>query len=149
MFGLIPFKTNGLNKKGGSVDDFFDGFFNDDFFSPANFNFASNQKFKADIRETQSEYLISAELPGIKKEDINLEYRDNTLTISAMRNEEINEQKDNYIRRERSYGKISRAFRVDNVDRTRISAKFENGELHIVLPKLSETISENNKILIE
>ena len=149
MFGLIPFRTNGLNKKGGSVDDFFNGFFNDDFLSPMNFGFANNQKFKADIKETKNEYLVSAELPGVKKEDINLEYRDNTLTIFATRNEEINEEKDNYIRRERTYGQIARSFHVENVDKEKVSAKFENGELHIVLPKLTPTIAESNKILIE
>ena len=149
MFGLIPFKTNKLDRKGGSFDDFFDGFFNDDFFAPMNFGFGNNQKFNADIRETQNEYLVSAELPGVKKEDINLEYRDNTLIISAKREEVVNEEKDNYIRRERSYGQISRAFRVDNVDKSKISAKFENGELQIILPKLNETISQSNRILIQ
>ncbi len=149
MFGLIPFKTNRVDRKGGTFDDFFDGFFNDEFFSPVNLGFGSNQKFNADIRETQNEYLVSAELPGVKKEDIDLEYRDNTLIISAKRNEEINEEKDNYIRRERTYGQISRALRVDNVDRSKISARFENGELQIILPKLNETIKENNRILIQ
>jgi HSP20 family protein len=149
MFGLIPFRTNRLEKKGGSFDDFFDGFFNDDFFAPMNLGFGNGQKFNADIRETQNEYLVSAELPGVKKEDINLEYRDNTLIISAKRDEVINEEKDNYIRRERSYGQISRAFHVENVDRAQISAKFENGELEIILPKLNESIPENSKILIQ
>ena len=149
MFGLIPFKTNKLDRKGGSFDDFFDGFFNDDFFAPMNFGFGNNQKFNADIRETQNEYLVSAELPGVKKEDINLEYKGNTLIISAKREEVVNEEKDNYIRRERSYGQISRAFRVDNVDKSKISAKFENGELQIILPKLNETISQSNRILIQ
>ena len=149
MFGLIPFRTNGLDKKGGTIDDFFNGFFNDEFFSPMSFGFGNNQKFNADIRETQNEYLVSAELPGVKKEDINLEYRDNTLIISAHRNEEISQEKDNYIRRERTYGKISRAFHVENIDRSQISAKFENGELQIILPKLNETVKESNRILIQ
>jgi HSP20 family protein len=149
MFGLIPFRTSRVDKKGGSFDDFFDGFFNDDFLAPMNFGFGNSKKFNADIRETQNEYLVSAELPGVKKEDINLEYRDNTLIISAKRIEEINEEKDNYIRRERTYGQISRAFHVDNVDKSKISARFENGELQIILTKLNETISENNRILIQ
>lgn len=149
MFGLIPFRTNELEKKGGSFEDFFDGFFKDDFFAPMNFGFGNNQKFNADIRETQNEYLVCAELPGIKKEDINLEYKNNTLTISAMRNEVINEEKDNYIRRERTYGQISRAFHVENVDKAQISAKFENGELQIILPKSNEAIKEDNRILIQ
>lgn len=149
MFGLIPFRTNGLSKKGGSFDDFFDGFFNDDFFLSKNFGFGSAQKFNADIRETQNEYLVSAELPGIKKEDINLEYKDNTLIISAKRDEVISEEKDNYIKRERTYGQISRAFHVENVDKEKISAKFENGELQIILPKSNEVIKESNRILIQ
>lgn len=85
----------------------------------------------------------------MKKGDINLEYKDNTLIISAIRNEEINEEKDNYIRRERSYGQISRVFHVENVDREKISAKFENGELQITLPKLAQTISQSSKIPIQ
>ncbi|OOM73430.1 18 kDa heat shock protein [Clostridium puniceum] len=149
MFALIPFRTNGVDNKGGRVDNFFNGFFNDDFFSPMNLDFGNGQKFNADIKETQNEYLVSAELPGVKKEDINLEYKDDTLIISATRNEEINEQKDNYIRRERCYGEISRAFHVENVDREKISAKFKNGELHIILPKLDQIINKSNKILIE
>lgn len=149
MFGLIPFRTNRLERKGGSFDDFFDGFFNDDFFSPMNFGFGNNQKFNADIRETQNEYLVSAELPGVKKEDINLEYKDNILIISAKRDEVINEEKDNYIKRERTYGQISRAFHVENVDKAQISAKFENGELQIILPKVNKEISETNRILIQ
>lgn len=149
MFGLIPFRTNGVDRKGGKIDDFFNGFFNDDFFSPMTNVFGNNQKFNADIKETENSYLVSAELPGVKKEDINLEYKDNTLIISAIRNEEINEEKDNYIRRERTYGQIARSFHVENVDKEKVSAKFENGELHIVLPKLTPTITEGNKILIE
>ena len=149
MFGLIPFRTNGVDRKGGKIDDFFNGFFKDDFFSPMTNVFGNNQKFNADIKETENSYLVSAELPGVKKEDINLEYKDNTLIISAIRNEENNEEKDNYIRRERTYGQIARSFHVENVDKEKVSAKFENGELHIVLPKLTPTIAESNKILIE
>lgn len=147
MFGLIPFKTNGVDKKGGSFDDFLTGFFNDDFFSPM--SFANNQNFNADIRETENEYLVAAELPGVKKEDINLEYRNNNLIISAKRNEEINEEKDNYIRRERTYGEFSRGFRVDNVDKSKICAKFEDGELKVVLPKLNKTFDGSNRIEIQ
>lgn len=147
MFGLIPFRTNGIDKKGGSFDDFLTGFLNDDFFSPM--SFGNNINFNADIRETENEYLVSAELPGVRKEDINLEYRDNNLIISAKRNEEINEEKDNYIRRERTYGELSRSFHVGNVDRSKICAKFENGELQIVLPKLNKTFDESSKINIQ
>lgn len=149
MFGLIPFRTNGVDKKGDSLDNFFDGFFNDDFFSPMSFGFENTQEFNADIKETENEYLVCAELPGVKKEDINLDYRDNNLIISAKRNEEINEEKDNYIRKERTYGEISRSLYVQNVDKSKICAKFENGELQIILPKLSKTFEQSSRIQIQ
>ena len=101
------------------------------------------------IKETDNEYLVIAELPGVKKEDISLEYNNNQLVISAKRDEFINEEKDNYIRRERHYGNFSRAFYVDNVNKDDILAKFENGELKIVLPKLQKTSPSSNRIEIQ
>lgn len=145
MFGLIPFRTNGVKTTGGSFEDFINGFFNDDFFG--NMNMPGN--FNADIKETQNEYLLDAELPGVNKEDINLEYRDNNLIISAKREETLDESKDNYIKRERHYGQFSRSFYVENVDRNNIKARFENGELKIILPKINKVIENNNRIQIE
>lgn len=147
MFGLIPFKTNSVKNEGGVFNNFLTDFFNDDFFSPMNISNVGS--FNADIKETSNEYILDAELPGVKKEDINLEYRDNNLIISAKRDEIINEEKDNYIRRERSYGQFSRSFYVGNVDRNEISAKFENGELHVVLPKMNKVIDNTNRIEIQ
>lgn len=128
---------------------FSNGFFNDDFFSPMSFGLGNNQKFNADIRETQNEYLVSAELPGVKKEDINLEYRDNTLIISALRNEEINEEKIIILEEKELMEKYQGLFHVENVDKSRISAKFQNGELQIILPKLNEAIRDDSRILIQ
>lgn len=64
-------------------------------------------------------------------------------------NETINEEKDKYIRKERHYGNFSRAFYVDNVNKDDILAKFENGELKIVLPKLQKTSPSLNRIEIQ
>ena len=72
MFGIIPFKTNNSNDKGGSLDNFFGDFFDDSFLSPMNMS-----KFNSDVRETENEYLISAELPGVDKKDIKLDYKNN------------------------------------------------------------------------
>ena len=149
MFGLIPFMTNSkVSNNGESFGDFIEKFFNEDnFFTP--FGLDNYQNFNSDIRETENEYLVSAELPGVKKEDINLEYRDNTLIISAKRDEVIDNSIENYVRKERTYGEFSRCFRVDNVDRSKICAKFENGELKIILPKLNKTFNNEYNIHIQ
>ena len=145
MFGLVPFKKNGVRTTGDSFDDFITGFFNDDFFTPmANIN-----NFNTDIKETDTEYIVEADLPGVKKEDITLDYKDNNLIISAKRENEVNEEKDNYIRRERSYGSFSRSFYIDNVDKNSIEASFNDGQLKITLPKVNQSISDDSRILIK
>ena len=147
MFGLIPFRTNNANEKGVTFSDLFNDFFNDDFLSPMGMSI-DNSKFKADVRETANEYLVCAELPGVKKEDISLDYKDNNLIITATRNEVHNENTDNYVRKERSYGEFSRAFYFDNVEKEKICAKFENGELKIILPK-DKKKTTSSKIFIQ
>ena len=90
---------------------------------------------KVDIKETDVDYKIEAELPGIPKEDVQLGIENNRLTIHVAHNEEQNEEKDNYIRRERRSCTMSRSFNLENVNTQAITAKFENGILHITLPK--------------
>ena len=146
MFGLVPFKfNNGENNRGLTINDMFNDFFSDDILS----EFKSGGNFKTDIKETPEGYVVHAELPGVKKEDINIDYNNNYLTISATRNNDHEEKKDNYIRRERSYGSVSRGFYITNVDKNSIKAKFDNGVLNIELPKKELTASDSNKILIE
>ena len=146
MFGLVPFKfNNGENSRGLTINEMFNDFFSDDILS----EFKSGGNFKTDIKETPEGYVVHAELPGVKKEDINIDYNNNYLTISATRNNDHEEKKDNYIRRERSYGSVSRGFYITNVDKNSIKAKFDNGVLNIELPKKELTASDSNKILIE
>ena len=145
MFGLIPFRTHNTNELGGTFADFISDFFNDDFFSPMEMISGMNQ-FSADVRETNNEYLVSAELPGINKEDIKLDYDNNNLIIRAKRQEAHDDSRDNYIRKERSYGEISRSFYIDNVNKEGIRAKFDNGELKIILPKQVKTQQSNSRI---
>ena len=148
MFGLIPFRTHNTKEVGGTFADFISDFFNDDFFSPMGM-LDGMSKFSADVRETDNEYLVSAELPGVNKEDIKLDYKDNNLIIRARRQEVHDDSRDSYIRKERSYGEFSRAFYLDNVNKEGIRAKFENGELKIILPKQVKTEDSNSGIFIE
>ena len=107
--------------------------------------------FSTDIRETDTEYVLEADLPGFKKEDINIDITDNTLTINAERHSEHEEKdkKDNYIRCERSYGSFSRSFGLDGVDTEAIKAGFENGVLTLTMPKLVASQPSSRRLEIE
>ncbi|QXM05133.1 Hsp20/alpha crystallin family protein [Crassaminicella indica] len=136
MFGMIPFnRRNQLQRRSNDlfgVGSFFDEFFNDSWFMPMSMQ---NSQMKVDIKENEKEYFLEAELPGVNKEDINIDLRDDYLTISVKSNEVIHEERENYIRKERRYGSMSRSFYVDNIEHEGVEAKFENGILTIKLPK--------------
>jgi HSP20 family protein len=150
MFGLTPYnrRNNELVSRNGMFDfrNVFDDFFSDSFL-PGFFS-VSNQ-MKADIRENEKEYVIDAEIPGVKKEDIKLELRDDTLTISVERNEQVNEERENYIRKERRYGSYSRSFYVENVKNEDVSAKYNDGILTVTLPKSKEAKEKHHRIEIQ
>lgn len=123
MLGLVPFKfNNGENSKGLSINDMFNDFFNDDMLA----DFKSCGNFKTDIKETPEEYVVHAELPGVNKEDINIDYNNNYLTISATRNNEHEEKNDNYIKCERNYSLVFKEFYINTVNKETIKAKFHN-----------------------
>lgn len=123
MFELIPSKFRALN------ESHWPSFFTDDLFNP---NWPT---FKADISETDNAYVIEAELPGFVKDNINVEFRDDCLTISAKKDEAIEEKKNNFIRKERRFGHVMRTFVFDNVDGEAIKAEYKNGVLRLDLPK--------------
>ena len=144
MFNMVPFrKNNEMLKRGDVFDNLLDEFFSDSFFTPMNVNGFGNG-FKVDLKETDSSYMIEADLPGIKKEDITVEYNNNYLTICAKRENSVDNAKDNYVRRERSYGEFKRSFYVDNINEENIEAKFDNGVLNLTLPKTQK--SDGRKI---
>lgn len=107
--------------------------------------------FKADIRDNGSEYLLEAELPGFDKNQIQVEIDGDVLTISAAKEERVEEEdsKTNYIRKERRLGRVARSFALDNVKTDAIRADFKDGILKLVLPKLKETSSNRRQIDIQ
>lgn len=89
-----------------------------------------------DIVENEDELVLTADVPGVKMEDVDIRLEDGTLTISGSRKFEQEEKKAGYHRLERAYGNFQRAFSLpESVDAEKVSAKFENGVLKIVLPK--------------
>ena len=106
--------------------------------------------FKTDIRDEGENYLLEADLPGFKKEDISVNIEGETLTIRAERSEN-NEEKDskgNYIKRERSYGSFSRSFDMTGIRVEDVAAAYESGVLKLTLPKKQETLPTSRKLEI-
>jgi HSP20 family protein len=145
MFDLVPFRRG---RRFGSIipEDFFDDLFDSTFLAPME---QFGRTMKVDIKETDNQYLIEADLPGFNKEDINIELKDNRITISAEHNEDTQEKGDNYIRRERRSGRLVRSFIVDNVKHDEVSAKYENGVLRLVLPKENKGTDRKKRIDIQ
>lgn len=93
-----------------------------------------------DMSETEDAYLITVDLPGSSKDDINISVQDHRLTVSGERESEKKEEKEHYIRRERYQGSFKRTFNLpESVQEDRIKATFENGILKISLPKSEKT----------
>ncbi len=91
---------------------------------------------RVDIIEDDKEYLIKAELPEVRKEDVKVSVEDGVLTISGERKHEAEENGAKYHRVERAYGLFSRSFTVpESADASKVSAEFKNGVLTVHLPK--------------
>ncbi|CAB4380773.1 HSP20-like chaperone [Rhizophagus irregularis] len=100
-----------------------------------------------DVHETDDEFLFNTELPGLNKDQINVDVRDNTLTISGETKKDKKYEKGSTHIQERSYGSFSRSISLPpNVKADDITAKFENGLLELKLPK---TAPSGKKITIQ
>ena len=116
-------------------DDLFRGFF----VRPVDFNGAPAQtpSIKMDVQEQGDSYLVHAELPGVKKEDIHVVVEGNLVSISAeVKQEKETKEGDRVLRSERYFGKVSRSFQLEqDLDDTKAAAKFNDGVLELTLPK--------------
>ncbi|MGE5329188.1 MAG: Hsp20/alpha crystallin family protein [Deltaproteobacteria bacterium] len=150
MFDLIPYGRKNRGAELTPYDEFKKMFgFMDNLFDSAFTSGLTYNSIRADIRESEKEYKVEAELPGAKKEDIKIDFKDNTLLISVEHKEENEEKNDNFIRRERRYGSASRGFLLENVNEEEIKAKFEDGILKVILPKEKPEIQKQTRIEIE
>lgn len=148
MAGLVPYNKNRMALRPNGFEDLYnllDDFFHDSFPAPKNL---VKDSFKLDIQENDKEYLVEAELPGIKKEEINVDLNDGRLTISVKREEKIEEQKKNYIHRERRMSSMQRSIYLTDAAEDSITAKLEEGMLKINVPKALKT-EKTRKITID
>lgn len=101
-------------------------------FTPVNFP-------RIDVKESGDKLIVIAEIPGMKRDDIQVTVHDGTLTISGERSKESEEKHEGYLRREISRGSFKRSFVLpDTVDVEKIDAKYEDGILNIEFPKVEE-----------
>ncbi|MGJ5712979.1 Hsp20 family protein [Staphylococcus auricularis] len=97
--------------------------------------FTTDRQFKADVYETDQAYQVEAELPGIDKDQVTIDFDENVLTISNEPKEISNETAEQYILKERKNVARKRQFIFKNVDQANIGATFNNGILTVTLPK--------------
>ena len=141
-------------------ENLFDEFFDDDFpmipmRSIRNPLYGKNAKYlmKTDVRETDNTYELDIDLPGFKKDEVQLDLKDGYLTISAAKglDKDQEDKKGKYIRQERYAGACSRSFFVgEEIEPRDVSAKFEDGILRVSLPKrVKKELPRNSTIAIE
>ena len=103
-----------------------------------------------DIQENADNFELTAELPGIDKKDVNISINDDVLTISGEKKNEVKKEDTQCYRSERIFGKFERSFRLpDEVDQDKIEANYENGILHLQIPKTEESKPKEREIKIK
>ena len=118
----------------------------DDFFTTD--SQGTSSIMKTDIVEKDGNYELSIEMPGVKKEDIQMELKDGYLNVTASHNTNTEDKEGRIIRQERVSGSYSRSFYVGNNVRTEdVKASFDNGELIVTVPKEAPKKIEENKFI--
>lgn len=139
MFRLFPLlKTVGREKQLDPVDKLFSDFSNE-LFMCSNVSSDQTGSFKVDIRESHDAYWLYAELPGFNEDEIKIEYKGNFLSIVAKKDQEhlgLEGSSNPYLRRERVFSRLSRSFRIEQIQPDALSAKLEQGLLILKIPKL-------------
>lgn len=116
------------------MDELFRGFFVKPMDLPSNL---PPQQIKMDVKEQEGSYLVHAEMPGAKKEDIHVEIEGNQVSISSeVKQEKEVKEGERVLRSERYYGQVSRSFQLaHDIDESNATASFNNGVLELTLPK--------------
>ena len=115
-------------------------------------NYSDLPAFRTDIKKQDGNYVLEAELPGFKKEDISIDIDKDCLTISAERKSEENEESkdgNGFIRRERYYGSYSRSFNVKGIDTDAISASYNDGVLTLTMPEKAPEVPAARRLEIQ
>ena len=146
MFELIPFERRGNRVSTYDpfrmLDEMERSFFGGN-------NHPAMSTFRTDVTDTGDAFVLDAELPGFKKEDIKIDVENDCLTISAERKVDEEEKQKNFIKRERFYGSFSRSFDVSGVNVDGIEAAYNDGILTLTMPKKVETVPPTRRLEIK
>ncbi len=143
MFELIPF---GRNAHTVSAYDPFRAF---EDLERSFFSGAQVSAFRTDVIDTGDAFRLQSELPGFRKEDINIDIDNDILTITAERKAETEDTNINYVKRERSYGSYSRSFDVSAINVDGIEAEYTDGILTLTMPKKAAEIPSSRRLEIK
>lgn len=135
-------------------DRFFDDSLEKEFFGTHNPLYGKHAKnlMKTDVKDVKDHYEVAVDLPGFKKDEVNVELENGYLTISAAKGLDKDQKDDegHYIRQERYSGSCSRSFYVGDIQPEDIHAKYENGILTLTLPKADQkAVEQQNRIAIQ
>lgn len=140
-----PFRE--LDRIRREMDRLWDSFFER---RPARVEEVSEWFPSLDVSETDTDYIVKVEVPGIDPKDINISLMNNLLTIKGEKKQEKEEKDENYHLIERSYGSFTRSIRLPSqVQSDKINATYKNGVLKITLPKTEEAKKKEIKIQVE
>ncbi|HVS63506.1 MAG TPA: Hsp20/alpha crystallin family protein [Thermoanaerobaculia bacterium] len=133
------------------IPNVWEQFFDDSFFGPSWLRGRTDQRSgwfpSVDLSQTTDRFLIKVDLPGLKKDDIELTVENQTLTVTGERRFDSTEEGETFNRIERSYGKFSRTFQLpSNVNSGKVKAAFADGVLTITIPKNEEAKSRKISI---
>ncbi|NLZ66091.1 MAG: Hsp20/alpha crystallin family protein [Clostridiaceae bacterium] len=142
MFDLIPY---GRRNRNLNLFDEMARFLDRPFFGTV----SGARSFNVDVIDKDDHFLLKADLPGVKKEDIKIELDGKFMMISAEQNVEKSEETENYVYKERSYGSCSRSFDLTGINTDDITGKFRNGVLELTLPKKGEEKKAKQTIEID
>ena len=138
MFRTVPFNLKGNMEKGQEAVERLLEFMSDQPGNPMGRVSGALASFRVDVIDTEAAYELFGELPGFRKEQITVSYdEEGYLRIKAER-QELEPEDVKYLCRERRTGEFERVFKIDGIDKDSVSVAFDNGILHIVLPKVSK-----------
>ena len=143
MSAMIPYEASRLLGNSPVMR----GLFDDNFFRPF-FGLGSMEEMgsiRVDIKDEGDHYLLSADLPGASKDQIELSVDNGVMTIAAHMNSEKKEEKDGYVCSERRYGRVERSFKVDSIEQSGITAQYTDGVLRVTLPKKADSAADGRQ----
>ncbi len=140
---LVPYRTTlspGLDVMNNMIEDFFKGGIEDTFYD----------SFRVDVEKEEDKYIVTADLPGMTKENVDVEVEEGVLTISVHQEEENQEtdKEKHFLHRERRIVNSSRRIRLGDIDEESIHAGLENGVLRVELP-FAQEVTKRKSITIQ